>query len=338
MDARRRRQRLRAGDHEGGRLARRRRPHALGLRWAAAAVAALLAVGGTLVLLATALVRRGVLAQEDARMLRGGVRGGERGAAPLPAAARRELFFGGTTGLVIDTFGIWRLAAPTARLSPDQIAWCRAGGLVAARLPLVLLTSARARREPAFSAPAALLGIIASLRAGRDAASCGRNAVSDGAHGLFLLLLMLIVIVLVADALATLGRLRRLTATAMVVLAAAASGAHPCGRERRAHARLARGGFDRGDAGEGGRYRWRRRDVRRCDALGVEWMSIRWRAICGRQASRGTRYVVTVLPEDARRWTRVRAARVGAGQGRELQRFARTAVCGGCATAGSEGW
>ena len=299
------------------------------LRWAAATVAALLALGGALVLLATALVRRGVLAPEDARILLGAVLPvASLAAAPLILLQRAgELFFGGTTGLVADTFGSLVLgSAYGAVYHPNQVAWTLvAGGLVAAGLPLVLLASARARREPAFSGPAALLAVIAL--------ACAQVVLQHHVAGtpyplartaLFLLPLMLIVIGLAADAVATLGRLPRLAATTVLVLAAAASAAHLVRVANVTHtldwpedastagmlARVA--GTGAVDATSAGVMR-----------VGVEWMFYPVaRFYAERQSSRGTRYVVTVLPEDPRQVDFVYARRrSGLGQGRELQRF-----------------
>jgi hypothetical protein len=197
----------------------------------AVVLGALAGIAVVLTALSLATVRAGFLRPIEARAFVASVLAvGAVAAAPLYLLVRsNELYFGGTSGLIQDTFGsLVRQTAYGAQYHPDQEAFAlAAAAMAAAGLPVLLLTSSRARREHAFEAPAVVLGVIALIAAQSAAqhALLGTPYLT-GRTALFLVPLFLAFATLFADALAAFAPSVRGLVTATILTAAVASASH----------------------------------------------------------------------------------------------------------------
>lgn len=151
-------------------------------------------------------------------------------AAPLYLLRRNvQLYFGGTLGLVTDTFGsLVTGSLSEAMYHPAQTAILLAAlGVAAVALPLILLVSRHARRSPDFASPTAVLGIVAFAVVQAPVQHwLLETPYPMGRTALYLMPLLLTYIVLLTDAVAGLGRLARIVATVTLTLFAAASASH----------------------------------------------------------------------------------------------------------------
>ena len=195
---------------------------------AAVTIGALLAFGAGLLVLSRASIRARLAGAEEARIVAGAVLAVASVAmAPLYLLQRDgQLFFGGTSGLLADTFG--SLVAGTAygaEYHPAQAGFAVVVLAAAAVvLPLVLLFGSRARRDGGFRPAAAVLGVLALVivQAVLQHHLFG-TPYPIARTALFLLPLGLVVLMLCADAIATLGRAARVVVTTGMLLLAAGS-------------------------------------------------------------------------------------------------------------------
>lgn len=184
--------------------------------------------GAGLALLSRALIRARVVGGEDARSVVAAILGvASVAAAPLYLLQRNgQLFFGGSSGLMADTFG--SLVAGTAygvEYHPAQAGVALiAFGVAVAGLLLVLLLGSRARRDGAFRSAVVVLAVIAlaAVQTSLQHLLLG-TPYPTGRTALYLLPLLLMFLVFLADALATLGRASRVVVTTVMLILAAGS-------------------------------------------------------------------------------------------------------------------
>lgn len=271
----------------------------------ATTLAALAALAAGLIVVSRVLTRARLVRPEDARIVVAAVIGvASVAAAPLYLLQRDgQLFFGGTSGLVADTFG--SLVTGTAyggQYHPAQTSVALlVFGLVAAGFLFAFTLVSRTRCDAAFQSAAAVLGVFALAVV--QAAVQHRLLETPyplGRTALALVPLALVFLVMSADALATLGRPARVIATRVMLLLAAGSawnGARAANLSRTldwpsdsATPEMLRLVAE-SDAAE--------RAVPRMVRVGVEWMYYPVaRYYAERQSTGTTRYEVIVLPGD----------------------------------------
>ena len=148
-------------------------------------------------------------------------------AAPLYLLQRNgQLFFGGVSGLVADTFG--SLVAGTAYGAAYHPAQARLAlldfGAAVVGLLIILLVGGRARRDGAFRSAATVLAVITFVAVQSSIQHwLFGTPYPIGRTALYLLPLLLMFVLFFADALATLGRWSRAIATAVMLILALGS-------------------------------------------------------------------------------------------------------------------
>jgi hypothetical protein len=249
-------------------------------------------------------------------------------AAPVYILRRNsELYFGGTAGLLPDTFAsLVHGTAYGALYHPDQTGLALiALGVIATACPLVLLLVRRARVDRVFLAPTMVLGVVAlvALQVRVQHQVLGTPYLT-GRTAILLLPLMLSFLLLFADALASLGRVTRAGVTAVMLLLAVAATGHATNTFNVWRT------FDwQDDAATPTMLESVIRDVHEGEAgpavvrIGVEWMYLPVaQYYAERFSTQATRYDVHVVPGDEPLpdYMYVRQSSP-LGQGAALQRF-----------------
>jgi hypothetical protein len=275
----------------------------LSLGYAGVVLAGLAMLGAAAVLAFHAAGRTGLVAAADARVLLAALMSvASLCAAPAYLLRRNnQLYFGGTSGLVTDTFGsIVAGLVYTVQGWPGQGQWALSGLTAGgAALLAACLLGARVRR--ALVAPSAVASVIAIVAAQTSL----QHAVLGTPYlmartSLFLLPLLVVYAVVLADALAAWGPRSRVVVTSAVVLLAAGSAWHAVAvanvsRSRDVPADAATPQMLRTVAAEVAASRRNPPVIR----VGVEWMYAPVaRYYAARQSNPVTRYDVHVVPAE----------------------------------------
>lgn len=204
------------------------------LRMALAYAATTLAVLAGLGLAIVATFRliaylRGVAAADLRMLLAAGMSTASLCAAPAYLLrANNQLYFGGATGLLADTFGsVVASVVYTVPAFPAQRAWAAGVLALGAAVVVASMTGRRALQTPGPAVLAALLA-VAAAQIELQHRLAGTPYLTDRT-ALFLLPLIVLGVVLAADALAARGRAARRLVTGLVAIAAATTAWHAVG-------------------------------------------------------------------------------------------------------------